>query len=120
MKSLRTETSRELRFMALSPPRRNLVRLMQRIGFGHIEGLAVSGGEPVIDTQTRVVREVKFDAVCSVTPSTESDYALKQQVLVLIEQLNAIGDSRINLIEIKHGLPFRMSIDDLTLTERIA
>lgn len=34
---------------SLTPARRRLLELMQEINFGRIEGLAVRGGEPVLD-----------------------------------------------------------------------
>lgn len=36
------------------------------------------------------------------------DFLLKRQVVELIEELTGLGDGIVSLIEVKHGLPFRV------------
>lgn len=96
---------------ALPGPHRRLIKLMQSIGFGYIEGLHVRGGEPAFDPLPRIVRDHKF-GTRSNGPSPQAgreDFALKQQVRELLEQLESIGDGVVERLEIQHGLPFRMS-----------
>jgi len=96
----------------LSPSRRRLLTLLQRLNFGRIEGLAVRGGEPVFDPQPRVVREVKF--LCENGPRPETamaDFALKAQVQDLFAHLEAVGEGVVESIEVKHGLPFKMTVE---------
>ena len=47
---------------SLSPSALRLVRLMQQLNFGRLEGLGIRKGEPTWDSPPRVVREVKFGA----------------------------------------------------------
>jgi hypothetical protein len=96
----------------LSEARRRLVRLMQRLLFGRVEGLVVRRGEPVFDPPPpTVIREHKFGGENGSHPKADSaDFLLKDQVVDLFRQLDAIGDGRIAVLEIKHGLPFRMLV----------
>lgn len=96
---------------SLPPCTRRFVRLMQTLNFGHIDGLAVRGGQPVLDPPPQIVREVKFGGDNG--PRGEAaieDFLLKSQVIEFFDHLAAIGDGTIETLEIKHGLPFRMTV----------
>lgn len=95
----------------LSPSRGRLLDLMREIGFGSIEGLIVFRSEPVFRPAPRIVREVKFAGEAAGPSTTEGDFALKAQVIALFDQFDQIRDARIDRLEIKHGLPFRMNIE---------
>ena len=98
---------------SLPPARRRLVTLMQEVNFGSIYGLHVRNREPVLDPPPRVVREVKFCAENGPRPEvTKQDFALKAQVLEFFAEMDTIGDDVIERIEIKHGLPFRMTVEE--------
>ena len=98
---------------ALSTPKARLIELMQRVNFGRIEELAVRDGEPVFDPSPRVVREVKFGGENGPRPETaKADFTLKAQVCDLFAQLEALGDGTVQCIEIKHGLPFKMTVEE--------
>ena len=95
----------------LSECRRVLVEMMQAVNFGRLEGLAIRKGEPVFDPPPLVVREVKFCAENGVRPeSAREDFSLKAQVLELFAQMEALGDGTISSLEVKHGLPFKMTV----------
>ena len=97
----------------LSPERRRLVEKMQRLSFGHIEGLHVRNGEPVFDPPPRVVREVKFGGQNGPRPeATKGDFALKNEVVDLFAHLEEVGNGVITRLDIKHGLPFGMAIEE--------
>ena len=107
-----TQTRRPLNFQQLTAPRQRIVRLMQQIRFGRIEGLVIKAGVPVLPPP-RVVREIKFGA--DNTPHHEAataDYALKTQVQDLLAQMEAMGNGVVNSLEIQHGLPFRMTVEE--------
>jgi len=98
---------------SLSAPRRRLLELMQEINFGRIEGLAVRGGEPVLDPPPRVVREIKFGGENGPRRELGSDdFALKAQAVEFFAHLSRLGDGTVESLEIKHGLPFRMSVEE--------
>ena len=97
----------------LSEARRRLVRLMQRLLFGRIENLLVRRGEPVFDPPPLTVREHKFGGENSPHPKLRvDDFVLKDQVVDLFRQLDALGDGAIAVLEVKHGLPFRMLVSE--------
>lgn len=102
-----------LTLASLPPARERLVRLMQELNFGFVEGLVVRHGEPVFDPPPRVVHEIKFGGENGPRPeAAKEDFALKAQVRELVAQLEALGDAVVRRIEVKHGLPFKMTIEE--------
>ncbi len=98
---------------SLNGAQRRLLELMQSINFGRIEGVTVKDGDPLFDPLPRVVREVKFGGVNGPRPELGSrDFELKAQVVRLFERLSQIGDAKIESIEVQHGLPFRMHVEE--------
>ena len=87
------------------------MRQMQQINFGRIERLGIKAGEPVFDPPPKIVREVKFGGDNGPRPEMNNDdFALKAQVMDLFQQFDAISSGQIDLIEVKHGVPFRMLV----------
>ena len=100
---------------SLSVPRSQLVEWMQQFDFGSIEGLVVQDGEPVLDPPPRLIRDVKFAAEHGPRPESGlGDFALKAQVRDLFDHLDALGNGTIRCLEVKHGLPFRMQIEEVS------
>ncbi len=100
---------------SLTPPKQLLLTEMQRINYGRIEGLLVRRGEPVLDPPPRVVREVKFGGDNGPRPEAGNrDFTLKAQVHELFDHLNAMGDGVVQSIEIQRGLPFRMTVEEVS------
>ncbi len=98
---------------SLPPARRRLVKIMQVLNFGRIEGLIVRHGEPAFDPRPRIVREVKFAGENGPRPeSAKEDFMLKAEVQELFAQMEAMGDGVIRCIEVKHGLPFKMTVEE--------
>jgi hypothetical protein len=96
---------------ALSQARQQLVQLMQRLNFGRIEGLVIRNGEPVLTPPPRVLQEIKFGGENGPRPEAcASDFLLKIQVIELFQQFDRVGNATIEVLEIKHGLPFRMNV----------
>lgn len=100
---------------SLSPSKRRLLRIMQEVNFGRIEGLVVHNGEPVLNPALHIVREIKLGADNGPRPElSTSDFALKIQVVELLEHIRKMGNGIVRCIEIKNGLPFLMSVEDTT------
>ena len=98
---------------SLPPARRRLVTLMQELNFGSIHGLSVRDREPVFDPSPHIIREVKFCAENGARPeAVKEDFALKEQVIEFFAEIAAMGDGTILCIEVKHGLPFRMTVEE--------
>ncbi len=96
---------------ALPPSARRLIRLMQTLNFGRIDGLVVRGGQAVLDPPPEIIREVKFGAENGPRPEAAiEDFLLKSQVVEFFDQLSRLGDGIVESLEVKHGLPFRMTV----------
>jgi hypothetical protein len=94
----------------LSVSHRRLVDLCSRIGFGRIEHLAVSNGEPQFEPQPRIITEVKLGADSS-AKEYGADFSLKPAVVDLFQRIDHLGNGSIRCLEIRHGLPFRIEIE---------
>ncbi len=97
----------------LTPAQAQLVELMQKIDFGAIEGLVVRDGLPVLKPRPRIVRDVKVGAGSgSRSVAGLTDFALKSSVQDLMTTLALLGNGSVRRLEIKHGLPFRMQVEE--------
>lgn len=95
----------------LSSGRRRLVELSQAVNFGQFKGLPVHRGEPQFDPLPEIVYEVKLGAENG--PRQElgnRDFVLKQSVLELFAYFDQHPDLDIEVLEVKHGLPWRMFV----------
>ena len=97
----------------LLPAQAGLIELMQRLDFGTIEGLVIRNGLPVLKPRPRVIRDVKFGTRKGARPETGlTDFALKSNVQDLLATFGTLGDATVSRLEVKHGLPFRMQVEE--------
>src|SRR5262249_23473123 len=97
-----------------SRPRQALIELMQSLGHGQIESLVIQDREPVLDPSPRVVRDIKFGGENGPRPELgTADFVLKSEVLELFGYFDRAGNGSIDVLVIKHGLPFRMSVREV-------
>ena len=97
----------------LTPPKRRLIELMQDINFGRISNIPVRDGEPELTPDTVIEREIKLGGQSGPQPERDQDdFILKQEVVTLLEHLAQMGSGKVCLLEIKHGLPFLMRIEE--------
>ena len=93
----------------LSSAQQSLLTILQRLNFGRIESLHVRGGQPLFTSTPRLIRELKFGGDNQPRPElVHGDFRLKSQVQELLREMAELGTGVIELIEVKHGLPFRM------------
>jgi hypothetical protein len=93
----------------LSPARRRLCDLVRGLYFGEVRGLRVRDGEPVLVPPPALVREYKFGADNGPHPHRDApDSPVKEQFADLFRYLDEAGDATIAVLEVRHGLPFRM------------
>jgi hypothetical protein len=100
------------RFSQLSAPRQALVRLLQSINFGHVQGLEIRDGQPVFSPSPTVFVEVKLDAENE--PRPESDYAdfeLRSEIIRLFVQFDELRCGLIDRIDVRYGVPRRAVIE---------
>ncbi len=106
MPNLRTKST-------LSSGRKRILELMQYINFGRIDGLIIKNSEPVFDPPPRVVREIKLGGENSPRPEIESDnFTLKSKAVEFLSHLDHLCNGSVETIEVKHGLPFHMRIEE--------
>jgi hypothetical protein len=99
---------------SLPKPHQRLVDLMQQINFGRLENLVVADGQVVMDPPPRVVREIKFGSENGARRELSlGDFALKAQVVELMQYIDDLQDGEIDVLEIKGGLPFRMILREV-------
>lgn len=97
----------------LSPHRQRLVALMQRLHFGTIHDLPIHTGEPVLDPPPRTVHRRKIGGRNDPRPQAAAkDFTLKAAWIEFFEELDAMGDGVIQLIEVAHGLPFLYEFEE--------
>lgn len=97
---------------ALLPSERQFVRAMHELDFGRFEGLQIERGELILDPWPATVRSVKFGAEESATARTLPDESqLKRQVVELFEYVRTVDVGEIRALEVRHGLPFSMEIN---------
>jgi len=97
---------------SLSTPQKRLLETMQKMNFGRIENLSIRSGEPVLNPAPRVVKDVKLGAENGARPELQSgDFALKREHIELFDNLRLLGNGTIECIEIKAGLPFRITVE---------
>jgi hypothetical protein len=84
---------------------------MQRLNIGRLEGIQVRGGEPILKPMPRIVREIKIGGDNGPRPEARrEDFLLKGHVTELFRHLDELRDGTVELLEVKHGLPFRLLI----------
>lgn len=100
----------------LSPQRRRLVELMQQINFGRIDRLEIHRGQPMLESPMTIIREYKFGGENGTrSERMREDFCLKRQVSDLMSQFDLIQNGMIDQLEVKHGLPFRMVVTEVTV-----
>ncbi len=96
----------------LSPAKQRLLRLFQTINFGRIEELEIRNGEPEFNPPPRMFVELKLDAADGSRPESRLNrFPLRSQVERFFDQISRLNDGAVEVIEVRHGLPFRMVIE---------
>lgn len=96
----------------LSGPKQRVIEQCQDIAFGRIT-FHVAGGEPDLGRPWRTRRTVKLNGgENGPRPETASnDFELRKEHLALLDQMARLSDGACVTIEVKHGLPFIIEID---------
>ncbi len=105
--------TRQCSKLHLSCLRSALVELMQKLNHGRIEGLIIRGGEPVLDPSPCRRRTMKFGSENGPRPEIAiEDFVLKVQVVELFDYFDRLQNGIIDVLEVKHGLPFCMIVTE--------
>ena len=96
----------------LSPSERDVVTLLQQLGFGHLESIRIRAGAVVLEPWPTVVKVLKFGAAESQPPRASADFELKKSMSDLFDFIRGVDDGEIRRLEVRHGLPFSMEVED--------
>ena len=100
------------RMSQLTPARRNLITMMQRLDFGTIENLIIHNGEPIMDPRPHVTRTVKLCGENRPRPEVSlEDFILKDKVRDLFAQFDSLKNGTILLLKVQHGLPVTYEVE---------
>jgi hypothetical protein len=104
---------RTLRKSELSPNWQWLVDLMQELGFGRVQHLAFTAGEPLRDPPPRIYRHRRLTgANHERAESTLSDFMVKSRVLRLREELGRLGSGMLASLDVRDGLPYGITLEE--------
>jgi hypothetical protein len=94
------------RFSQLSPARKALVRLFQKVNFGEVQGVHVRDADPIFDQASVVVIDVKLYKEELPRPEFGiTDFDLGAEVCRLISLLDELKDGTIQRLEVRAGVP---------------
>jgi hypothetical protein len=93
----------------LESGQRRTLSIIENLGFGRIERLSILDGEPCYDPPPRIVQVLKLAADQGRAPRNSPDTIEK----TFQELFTALSRLRVGVvdIEVRHGLPFRMTLD---------
>jgi len=96
----------------LTPMEQRFLAAMRTLRFGRFEYIQIRGGQIVLDPWPTVVRDVKFgSADPSAAKVPAADFDLKAQVAELFAYVRSLDAGEIRTLEVKHGLPFSMEVE---------
>jgi hypothetical protein len=98
----------------LSEPWKRIVVEMQDLNFGRVM-FSVQSGQPDFTRLFRTVRTVKpAGGENGPRPEAHSaDFEVRKEVVSLIEQVAKAADGAQVTVEVKHGLPFLIEIEEV-------
>ena len=87
------------------------MKVITALGFGSIEHLSITGGEPCYTPPPRVVQQIKLGSAPSPSRRCEtSNLPVKKEFEELFNHLNGMARGFVN-IEVRHGLPFMLALE---------
>jgi hypothetical protein len=97
----------------LRPSERVLVSTLNELQFGRLEFVRIADGEVVLDPRPTTIRAVKFGSEEPAKFHPPSDeFQLKRSVIKLIEFIRSISAGEIRSLEVRHGMPWAIEVED--------
>ena len=108
------------RFSQLSPARQELVRILQAVNFGELQGIHVQDADPIFDGTSVVILDAKLDKEEVPRPELDlADFALCSEVLRLMSRLDELKNGTMQRLEVRAGIPRRL-VFELRLLEPLS
>ena len=97
---------------SLSARQRRLLEMMSHFNFCRIENLEIREGQPVFEPAPRVIQDIKIGGENGPRPELDKDdFLLRTPVIELFEHLKRVGTGTVAVIEVRYGLPVKLSIE---------
>jgi len=93
-----------------TPARQHFLEVCRDLGFGFIRNLRVVGHEPVLPPLSDIVRDIVFGKRNGPHEIGSDDFVLKAEVVEFLSYLDQLDDCVIEVLFVKHGLPFQMQV----------
>ncbi len=94
----------------LSPARQHFLEVCRDLGFGFLRNLRIVGHEPVLPPPSDIVRDIVFGKRNGPHEVGSDDFILKAEVVEFLSCLDQLDDCVIEVLFVKHGLPFQMQV----------
>jgi hypothetical protein len=94
----------------LSPARQHFLEVCRDLGFGFIRNLRITGHEPVLPPPSDIVRDIVFGKRNGPHEIGSDDFVLRAEVVEFLSYLDQLDDCVIEVLFVKHGLPFQMQV----------
>jgi len=102
-----------MRRQELSHERKRLLDVMRNMGYGRIENLTISSGEPIFDKSLRLVHEKLLGRKANGRASPpQGDFELKSQQIEVFECFDQMQDGFIPVLKVQDGLPFQLHLEE--------
>jgi len=86
---------------------------MQRINFGHLKNLLIVDGEPELHEDFESIATYRFPGENDTRPEAYlKDFVLPAEVRDFIATLMSMDMAKVSRVQIRHGLPFQMEVED--------
>ena len=95
----------------LLPSEQRFVAALQQLAFGRLEFLRIQRGELVLDPWPTAVQVLKFGSSESQPAEHSADFELKKPMAEFFEYIRGVDAGEIRRLEIRHGLPFFIEIE---------
>jgi hypothetical protein len=106
---IRVKVPEAKRFLQLSPRRQVLIRIMQEVNFGELQGIQVRDADPILDGTSVVILDAKLDKEEVPRPELDlADFALSVEVSRLMSRLDQLKNGTIQRLEVRAGIPRRL------------
>jgi hypothetical protein len=102
--------SRAVTQQALGETQSRSAEIIEALGFGVVQGLAIRNGQPCFDPPPRIVQSIKLGSHPQSLRHSGDNETLKKAFADLFHHLSALKDCTVD-IEVQHGLPFRLILE---------